>query len=155
MFTNVLVKTEKECQLKSDAPWSDTLHYADLIKKYWKIRSKGKLNRINVKNALEELQNKLPNPDDVWQGDKKRPMKNQLKRAADLLHNIRRHAWDHRTDYQIRMEYRHKTLGQKEKSEAVKKIRNAEAKTNCWIQCKMESKSRSKGVTYLLVRKEN
>jgi hypothetical protein len=153
-FTKLLIKYEKKCETKGDQPWSDTLHHAKLICKYWRIKAKGKTNRIATTTVLNDLLKKLPNPTMVWQGDPQRPTKNQLKRAQEIIRHINKNAWEHRQEFLIRLHHRYTILGETEKAKIVMRIQKAERKDHCFYVCKKINKPTSEegGLTHILVQ---
>jgi hypothetical protein len=150
---NTATTHEKKCEQKGNKPWSDTLHHAKLICEYWRIKAKGKTNRIATHQVLNDLLCKLPEPTLVWHGDSERPLKNQLKRAQETVRQINKNAWEHRQEFLIRLHHRYTITGEKEKAKIVLRIQVAERKDHCFYLCKKITKPSSEegGLTHILV----
>jgi hypothetical protein len=155
-FTSILLKAEKRCCRSTDEHWSDTLHHAKTINRYWKIIVKGKANKINTSKQTRAMLEDLPNNESVWQGDALRPAKNQLKRSGDILKEIRKEAWNHRLEFLLRLQNRYKTLGDREKEKCINKIRRAEVKEKCYRICKNINKPRGAagGISHIVINND-
>jgi hypothetical protein len=92
----------------------------------------------------------------IWQGDQNRPPKNQLKRSADKLSELRQQSWEIRQDFLLRLHHQHKSMGEVKKAKAVWNIRKAKNKVRCSRICKSINKPRSAagGLTHVLIETE-
>jgi hypothetical protein len=151
-FTNLLLNTEKACKNNSENPWSLILHVARQTYRYWRTVSKGKANRINTSKQLEKQMATASDPDAIWQGDRLRPSKNQLKRSIQNLAKVEAHAWDHRRNFLIIKHSMYKGQNEKKKAKIVQSILRAERKTRCYSTCQNINNPRSAngGLTHVL-----
>jgi hypothetical protein len=152
-FTKLLIEIEKKCKSEKDTYWSDTLHHAKIINKYWRIKAKGKTNNIQTHHVIMKLIDDLPDKTVIWQGDVNRPIKNQLKRSADKLTEIRNNDWEHRTDFLLRLHNKHLVMNEEKKAKSIRSILRAETKLRCGRIFKAINKPRGAngGLTHIVI----
>jgi hypothetical protein len=61
VFTKTLIDSEK-CNVVEDIHWSDVIHQARIVQKYWRITVKVITNRLDSTDVLNRLQQKLTHP---------------------------------------------------------------------------------------------
>jgi hypothetical protein len=152
-FTKTLTQTEKHCCRKTDTYWSDSLKDAILINKYWKILIKGRTNNVRITEILLNIRASMTTEEAIWQGDKGRPAKNQLKRSVDILVEIRKNAWENRVNFLLKLQHRYKTLKDKKRETAIVRIRKSEMKKRATQVCKNVNKPRgqSGGISKVII----
>jgi hypothetical protein len=134
-FTKILIDTENKCRQNRDPPWSIKLHIANRIVEYWKIKLKGKTNRVRVRQQLDHILSRLHEPEVIWQDDKKRPPKH-LKEARD-------NAWELRQEYLIKLYSEYEGKNDNKKAKIVRRIYKSEARTRCYSTCQNINNPRS------------
>jgi hypothetical protein len=152
-FTEILTKIEKECKNDTQTHWSLILHIARQTYRYWRIASKGKANRLHTRTQLEKLRQIATDPNAIWQGDRNRPIKNQLKRAICNLVEIERHSQDHRAEFLVQLHSKYKGENKEKKANIVRKVQKAERRTRCYTVCRNITKPRNTtgGLTHIIV----
>jgi hypothetical protein len=127
-FTLLLTKCEQKCRIQYQNPWSIEIEQAFLIKSYWKIYTGGKATKKKVKDILQNIINKLPSPNDIFQNNKERSPLLQLIEATKQLRKLQKEAKETREQY-LQFRYKHlTTVGKKKVANAIKCIQRAERK---------------------------
>jgi hypothetical protein len=152
-FTTILTSAEKECKSNNESPWSLVIHEARQTYRYWRKASKGKANRLNTKKLLQKMMRNASNPEAIWQGDKDRPIKNQLKRSISNLKKIEADSNEHRLEFLISKHSKYKGDNKDKQAKIIRSIQKAESKTRCYTTCRNINKPRSSngGLTHVLV----
>jgi hypothetical protein len=152
-FTDILTTAEKECKSDTKHPWSLDIHIGRQTYRYWRTASKGKANRINTKNQLKKQEQNASDPNAIWQGDRNRPIKNQLKRAISNLLKMEADSKAIREAYLVQKHSKYKGENKNKIAKIIRKIQKAERKTRCHRTCKNINKPRtaSGGLTHVLI----
>jgi hypothetical protein len=153
-FTQLLLSSEKKCNNNHNQPWSEKVHQLALTYQYWKIHHKGKQNQIHIETQKMELTNSMKEPNQQWQGDEKRPARNQLIRAKKALKEARGKAWEHRRKGSIETESRYANVNDKKAAQIVRRIRKAETRSRCLQMQRAITKpqSASGGLSHILIK---
>jgi hypothetical protein len=84
-FTQTLLQAEKKCKLTHNQPWSEVLHQRNPTHLYWKMYQKGRNNKVNIQEQLQDIIKEMKDPNQHLQGDKIRPPKNNFEGPRKLL----------------------------------------------------------------------
>jgi hypothetical protein len=151
-FTDVLLQAEAKCATPVDFPWSPTIQMKSTVYQYWTTKLHGIKNNIDVSEPLQKLLHLIPN-DDVYQGNRNRPITKQLNHARKHLINARLRADELREEYLEISQEIAINEGKMTKAEAIRKIANKERQARCWRTFKLlrHGKQAQGGITHVLV----
>jgi hypothetical protein len=138
--------SRKKGNKNKNTPWTTAIHQADLTYKYWKLYKKGKQNKIETAGQLTELQKKMTTEDQIWQGNRNRPPKNQYLWAEKLEKRRKTRKADR---YQFLISQRNRKINLKDKKAAkiISSIIKSERKRQGWSIQKAITKTDDTKVT--------
>eukprot|EP00957_Ditylum_brightwellii_P014874 1121960-Ditylum_brightwellii.AAC.1 len=109
--------------------WSEELHKAHLIVKYWKIATSIKCCQSTDQTPLDQLKTEISIEYDVYQGEPKRSISGQLRRAIKRCRKCRNNS------SQLRQQFLEKLAGE---------WVTAKAPTQAAIVCRIKTAERRK-----------
>eukprot|EP00957_Ditylum_brightwellii_P140946 10736306-Ditylum_brightwellii.AAC.1 len=89
-ITGIMKEAEDKIQCSHKSWWSDTLHHAFQIHKYWKEAQSFKPNNVNSDMILQSRRNDIDPEAEIYQGDKERSILSQLRKAKKRLAECKR-----------------------------------------------------------------
>ena len=79
--------------------WTEDIHHADLLVRYWGAHTSMYGNSINAPCTLEYIKSKIPAKLDIYQGDPNRTPPAQLRKAKKNRRNARKDSHKKRQDF--------------------------------------------------------
>jgi hypothetical protein len=148
-LNNILLEAEGQIGTHSYIPWSPELHQAYEIWKYWCIRlSNLKTNRIPGKRA-QQLLDRISNKHEVLQGDSKRSVSGQQRKARSVLIKCRQSSTELRQAHMEKIAILYEVNDDVKRAKIVKRIMRAEAQASMYRVLRKYLKPESQSITYV------
>eukprot|EP00978_Attheya_sp_CCMP212_P007209 scaffold16728_cov60-Attheya_sp.AAC.2 len=148
-LNKILLDAEGQIATHSYIPWSPELHKAYEVWKYWRIRlSNLKTKRIPGKRAKQLLE-RLSNQHEVLQGDSKRSVTGQLRKARSVLLKCRQSITELQQAHMEKIAVLYEVDNDAKRAKIVKRIMRAEAQAAMYKNLRKYLRPGSQSITYV------